>query len=248
MRGFLTLLSFGFQRRIKDFFIICYNIVYPLILILLLGYISTNYFKGDNSVTSYYYYTFVLIPFFIFTSIITMAYVAKDESLYKTSYRFIIAPIGSKAIVLSKIISCTIVVWGCTGALMIITRFLLGVKVGANLTLILMLFFTETLMASAVGIYLGIAFKNFNTLKGILNIPINIFALLGGVFFPVGSLGNTFEKVSYISPLTWINRGIIAAVYDNNVLILIYAIAITLILGVLFSILAVTSFKKEAFL
>jgi ABC-2 type transport system permease protein len=66
MRGFLTLLSFGLKRRIKDFFIITYSVAYPLILILLLGYIAVNFYKGDSSLTSYHYYTYVMLPFFIF--------------------------------------------------------------------------------------------------------------------------------------------------------------------------------------
>ncbi|MDP4088948.1 MAG: ABC transporter permease [Bacillota bacterium] len=248
MNGFANLLAFGLRRRIKDFFIITYSIGYPLVMILLLGYISTNFFKGDSSVTSFQYYTLVLIPFTIFCSIITMAYVAKDESLYKTAYRFIIAPVSSKSIVLSKIISCTVVVWLCNMLLLIITKLLLGTHLGISAGAILFLLLAESLMASAVGIYLGLAFRNFKTLKGILNIPINIFALLGGVFFPVGALGPTFEKVSYISPLTWINRGIIAAIYDNNSTILQYATVITLIIGIVFTVLAVTAFKKEAFM
>jgi ABC-2 type transport system permease protein len=177
-----------------------------------------------------------------------MAYVAKDESLYKTSYRFIAAPIGSKAIILSKIFSCTVVVWLCNLLVIIITRFLLGVSFGTSLPMVLLLFFTETLMASAIGIYLGTAFRKFERIKGILNIPLNVFALLGGTFFPVGALGGVFEKLSYISPLTWTNKGIIAAVYDNNTGMLMYSIILTLVLAIVFSIMAVSSFKKEAFL
>lgn len=248
MKGFLTLLCYGLNRRSKDFFIIIYNIVFPLILILLLGYISTNFFKGDSSVTSNHYYTLVLLPYFIFCSIITMVYVAKDEKLYKTSYRFIIAPISNSALVLSKIVSCTIMVWICNLIVIVATRVLLGVNLGNSLPSLLLLFLTEAFMASAIGIFMGLSFKKFDTVQGILNIPINIFAILGGVFFPVGSLGDTFEKVSYISPLTWINKGVIAAVYDKSNTILLYSISLTLVLGLLFAVLSVTSFKKEAFL
>ena len=128
------------------------------------------------------------------------------------------------------------------------TRFLLGVNFGSNTPIILLMFFAETLMASAIGIYLGICIKNFGTIKGILNIPLSIFGLLGGSFFPVGSLGDKFEKITYISPFTWINKGLISVVYDNNDKILIYSIGVTLIIAIIFSILSIISFKKEAFL
>jgi len=248
MNGFIKLMAYGLQRRMKDFFIIIYSIVFPLLEILLLGYLATNFFKGDSSITSNHYYTLVLIPFYLLTSIITVAYVAKDESLRKTAYRFIIAPIDNGAIVLSKVLSCTIVIWLCGAVNLLIVRVLLGVNFGSSTPIILLMFFTETFMASAIGIYLGICIKNFGTIQGILNIPLNIFGLLGGTFFPAGSLGDTFEKISYISPFTWINKGLIAAVYDNDITILIYSIVVTLVIAIVFSVLSVISFKKEAFL
>ena len=248
MNGFVKLTWYGLRRRMKDFFIIIYNIVFPLLLILLLGYLATNFFKGDSSVTSNDYYTLVQIPFYLLASIITVVYVAKDESLYKTAYRFIIAPIDNSAIVLSKILSCTIVIWICSAVNLLILRLLLGVNFGSSTPIILLMFFVETFMASAIGIYLGICTKNFRIVQGILNIPLNIFGLLGGSFFPVGSLGDNFEKITYISPFTWINKGLIAAVYDNDIKILLYSIVVTLFVAVVFSVLSVVSFKKEAFL
>lgn len=248
MNGFMNLMVYGLQRRIKDFFIITYCVVSPLVLILLLGYLATNFFKGDSSITSNHYYTLVVLPFYLLTSIITVAYVAKDESFRKIAYRFIIAPVDNSAIVLSKILSCTIVIWFFSSLNLLIVRVVLGVNFGSCTPIILLMFFTETLMASAIGIYLGICIKNFETIKGVLNIPLSVFGLLGGSFFPVGSLGDNFEKATYISPFTWINKGLIAAVYDNNIKILIYLIIITLVIAILFSVLSVISFKKEAFL
>ncbi len=248
MDGFVNLMAYGLKRRIKDFFIIVYSVVFPLLLIVLLGYLTTNFFKGDNRVTSNDYYTLVMLPFYLLTSTITVAYVAKDESLRKTAYRFIIAPIDKGAIVLSKILSCTIVIWLCAIFNLTVTRFLLGVKLGQSTFIILLMFLAETFASAAFGIFLGICINSFSAIKGILNIPLNIFALLGGVFFPVGSLGVTFDRMSYVSPCKWINRGLMAAVYDNNFNILIYTIVVCTAIGILFSVLSVISFKKEAFL
>lgn len=248
MTGFIKLMDYGLKRRMKDFFIIIYSIVFPLLQILLLGYLATNFFKGDGSITSNHYYTLVIIPFYLMTSMITVAYVAKDESLRKTSYRFIIAPIDGGAIVLSKIFSCAIVIWICSLINLLITRLVLRVTFGESALMIILMFFTVTLMASAMGIYFGLCIKSFETIKGILNIPLSIFGLLGGTFFPVGSLGNNFEKFTLISPFTWINKGVFAATYDNDYKILIYTIVATLVISVIFSILSIISFKKEAFL
>ncbi|URZ01526.1 ABC transporter permease [Clostridium felsineum] len=248
MKGFLVLLIYGFKKRLKDSFVIIYNVVYPIIIIGLLSYLTSNYFKGDRSFTSKHYYFIVLMPFFIFSNIITTAYAAKDENLSKTSYRFLIAPIDSFSIVLSKIISCSIVLWILNALLLVSGMFLLGINFENSIPKVLLIFFTENLMASAIGIYFGIRIKEFSILQGILSIPIAIFAVLGGCFFPVGSFGNIFEKVSYISPLMWINKGIISAIYDRNETILTNCILVTLLIGIIFSVAAVFSFKKEVFL
>lgn len=248
MSGFLNLMRYGLSRRLKDFFIIVYNVVAPMLFVLLLGYLATNFFKGDASINSNEYYTITMLPFYILTSIITVAYVAKDENFHKTSYRFIIAPVDNSSIVLSKIFSCTIVILFCNLLNLLIAKLLLGVDFGRGTLTIILMFLVEGFGASALGILLGICIRNFSTIKGIINIPISILGLLGGVFFPAGSLGATFEKVSYISPFTWINKGIISAIYDGNYKILMYSIVVSLLLGIIFSVLSVALFKKEAFL
>ena len=52
MNGFIKLMVYGLQRRMKDFFIIIYSVIFPVVEILLLGYLATNFFKGDSSITS----------------------------------------------------------------------------------------------------------------------------------------------------------------------------------------------------
>ena len=103
-------------------------------------------------------------------------------------------------------------------------------------------------MSVSMGIFIGLSTKNFMTVKNFVSTPILLMALLGGSFFPIGSLGKVFETISYISPLTWINRGIFMILNDNNANIYFISLIITFILGVIFTFLSIKLFKKEAFI
>lgn len=241
MQGIFVLLAFNIKRRIKDAFVIGYNIVYPIIMILVLGYLSQNYFKGDADFNSYKYYSIVVIPFCILCGLLNTAFIAREEKTFKTAYRFLTAPIGRKAIVLGKIISSTIVLWGCTLVALLIVRITLGINLFRFENILL--YFFENFMISSMGVFFGIAFKKFNLLKGILNLPLTIFALLGGVFFPVGFMG----KITNISPLTWFNRALIDNLFGDSTII-IRSLFILSFISVTFIILSVKNFSKEVLL
>ena len=110
MSGFKVLFNMGMKRRLKDSFLIGYGTIFPLFLIAILGYMASNYFSGENGITSYYYYSMVIIPFCTFLGSVTLVYVTREESMHKCGERFIIAPISKISIILSKIIPSTIAI------------------------------------------------------------------------------------------------------------------------------------------
>lgn len=248
MRGFLTLFNFQIKRRLKDSFIIGYSVIFPLILIGVLGYISQNFFDGKDGISSFNYYTLVLIPLCIFMGMITITYIAKEESSFKVSFRFITAPIDNTAIVFSKIITSTIAMSLWNVIVIILTKIMFKANFMGKGIQVILLLTCETFMVVALGILVGLCIKDFMAVKNILNIPISLFGLLGGAFFPIGSLGRNFEIISYLSPLTWINKGLISMIYDNNFTLYFISIVLTLVLGIIFSIVSMKFFKKEAFI
>ncbi len=248
MNGFGVLFNLGMKKRIKDSFLIGYGIIFPLLLIGVLGYITSNYYSGSDGITSYYYYSLVSIPFCTFLGAVTLIYVAREESNFKCGERFIIAPISRTAIVLSKILPSTISMTIYNIILMIICRLVFKVDFRGRFLELLLLFTILGFMSCAIGSFIGLCTRNFLTVKNFVSTPILIMAMLGGSFFPVGSLGNMVEKISYISPLTWINKGIFMMLNDNRMDIYLYAIIVTLVLSIIFTIGSIKRFKKEVFL
>ena len=248
MNGFKVLFYYGMKRRIKDSFLISYGVMFPLLLILILGYISTNYYSGENGITSYYYYALVTIPLCTFLSSITLMYVAREESLFKCGERFILSPVDRASIVLSKILPATISTTFYNFLLLLFCRFILKIDFkGKDLEMIVLLLILG-FMSCAIGTFIGLCTKDFLSVKNLVSIPIMVMGILGGSFFPIASLGTGIEIISYFSPLTWINRGIFSMLNDNSMTLYILSVAIALVVGILFTIGAIIKFKKEAFI
>lgn len=247
MNEFKVLFKLGMKKRIKDSFLIGYGVTFPLMLITILGYMATNYYSKEAGITSYYYYSMVTIPFCTFLSSITLIYVAREESLHKCGERFIIAPISKASIVLSKILPATIAMSVYNLILLLICNLIFKVDYRGRFLEIYVLLISLGFMASSFGTFIGLCSKDFMSVKNIVSTPILIMAVLGGSFFPIGSLGKLFEMISYISPLTWVNKGIFMMLNDNLIDIYMISLFIIIGLGVLFTIISVKSFKKEAF-
>lgn len=248
MNGFKVLFYYGMKRRIKDSFLISYGVMFPLLLILILGYISTNYYSGENGITSYYYYALVTIPLCTFLVSITLMYVAREESLFKCGERFIISPIDRTSIVLAKILPATISTIFYNFILLLFCSFILKIDFKGRTFEIIVLLLILGFMSCAIGTFIGLCTKDFLSVKNLVSIPIMIMGVLGGSFFPIASLGTGIEIISYFSPLTWINRGIFSMLNDNSMTLYSLSVALSLVVGVLFTIGAIIKFKKEAFI
>jgi ABC-2 type transport system permease protein len=248
MEGFSTLFNLGMKKRIKDSFFITYGIVFPTLLILIVGYMTSNFYSGEEGISSYYYYTMVTIPFCTFLQAVTLIYIAREESNNKCGERFIIAPIGKVSVVLSKIIPSTITITIYNLVLMVICKLVLGVDFRGRMLELLILYFSLGFMSCAIGTFIGLSAKDFMAVKNFVSTPVLIMALLGGSFFPIGSLGKIVETVSNVSPLNWVNRGIFMFLNDGESKTFLIAIVITFILGIFFTIYSVRKFNKEVFL
>lgn len=245
MKNFFPLFMLGLKRRSKDFFILFYSLVFPIATIALLGYLTSTSYGLDF--TSYEYYSIVMIPFCLLMGITSVAYAAVDEKRMKTSYRYIIAPISKSSLIISKFLSCVIVLTVCSIIVLLSSRLMFHLPVNGNMVYLIILLLCESIAISGLGLFFGLASKNFATIQNFLNLPIMIFGFLGGAFFPVSSLNPILSFIVNLSPLTWINRGIMYCLYVSDITILLYTSTLLFIVGILFTLLTIKYFKKEAF-
>lgn len=246
MNELKALTSFQIGRRIKDGFSIGYNIIFPLVLIGILGVLTKNQFS--DVITSYQYYTVVIIPFCTCMALITAAYAAKDEAYAKTAVRYVMAPISEKQIVLSKILSCTIVFSICNCFTFVVCKSIWKLRGKSEWILICLLLVAMSFCIATIGVFIGISMKNFIFVKNIINLPIGLCAVAAGVFYPFGTSNPVIQGILNLSPLTHINRNLFAILFDHMKLGVFVLILIHVVIGIIVSILAIKTFKKEVYI
>ncbi|BCJ93761.1 transport permease protein [Anaerocolumna cellulosilytica] len=246
MNTFLPLFLLGLRKRSKDSFILFYNILFPTIIILLLGYLTQKSYSKEF--TSYQYYTLVIIPFCALMGIITVAYVAKEDKLSNTSCRLLTAPTSNAALVLAKFLSSFIILALCNIITLGLNVLLYQLPIARSFIPCAVLLTLEAAVVTGIGLNLGYAFHKMEVLKNFLNLPIMLGGLTGGSFFPIASDTLTLTTLRKLSPMTYINRSIFEAVYDNQHTLLTLLVFIFTLLSILLLFLTIKHFKKEAIL
>lgn len=241
-----SFLKFQIGRRAKDGFSVGYNVIFPLVLIGLLGVLTKNNFS--QQVTSYQYYTVALITFCASMSVITAAYAAKEEAYQKTAIRILMAPIEYKGIVFVKIVSCSIIFSICNCFTFILCGLIWKLPFGHEWLFILLLFIAMSYVVAGIGVIIGTGMNNFLLIKNVINIPIALFAVAAGAFYPFSSLHPVVKCLINLSPLTWVNRSIFAVLYDGQYSLILTVIVIHIIAGTICFALANRVFKKEEYI
>lgn len=246
MREFSVIFCHDLRRRLKDSFLIGYNIIFPMIMIVLLGYLASGSY--GKKFTGYHYYSIVMLPFCIAMAVITAAYAAKEDAYKKTAVRFLFAPVALHHIVAAKLLSCTVVISLCNLIVLTAALLVFRLPIADRMIPLTIMLSAETFMVCAIGLLVGFGMKNFIFVKNLLNIPICLAAILGGSLFPIGTFHLGLRFLLEISPLTWINRGMFLSVYDDNSLLLWRITIILVTIGIVFAVLAARLFKKEEFI
>ncbi|WP_115028030.1 ABC transporter permease [Acetobacterium bakii] len=79
----------------------------------------------------------------------------------------------------------------------------------------------------------------------ILSIVINLFAILGGLLFPIDGYGKIARTISYLSPAKWLVKATFAMIYDNNFRWFYYAVIGLILATAAVFIVCDKTFRKE---
>jgi ABC-2 type transport system permease protein len=96
-----------------------------------------------------------------------------------------------------------------------------------------------------VGVLFCCIFKSENLANKVLSPFINIFIIIGGVFFSVESLGKTMTQISNFSPLKWLNEAVFKIIYDKDLSYFMPAVIIIVFRTIVCLVLCKLTFKEE---
>ncbi|MDP4182807.1 MAG: ABC transporter permease [Bacillota bacterium] len=209
-----------FKRDLVNIFLspvlMFYNTLFPFLLILILGFLSSNNY-GKGILDSYDYYGITMLLFIVLNVSVTAANSFMEKSLKESNLRIIYSPIKPSFIYLSKIAATFVFTSLSFMVIMLVSNLALGVNFGGGRAVyIVTLILLFDLLCACLGVFFCCVFKSEELSNKILSLVNNIFAVLGGLFFQLDGFGNTAHKLTYISPVKWLLEGIFKIIYDKD--------------------------------
>ena len=220
--------------------------IFPLITMLIMGFITRGSY--GTKVTSYDYYGVTMTIFFVFNIATTEANTFMEKKIKPGNVRLIYSPTHTSSIFLSKILACSAFGGICYTTLMIVEDKVFNIKLGGeNFIYVLMLTLLFIFFMCCFGAFMCCIFKNEEVTNKIMSPILTVLGIFGGVFFPIGSLGSAVQKLSYISPLKWISGYILKIIYDKDFSMFLPTTAILLVGSIILMLLCKLLFKPEAY-
>jgi ABC-2 type transport system permease protein len=225
--------------------------VNPKIIGSLLGDIKNDYstitsVNKSSQPSSLDYYTIAEIALIIMYAGMGGLYGIASEKNSKTRDRILISPVRKYEFLLGKTIG------GVAGTILqiaiviLFSKYILHANWGNDIFTVLLIFISQIIMAISIGVGLGFIFKNENVANGIINFMIPVMVFLGGSYMPVDGFGSkTFQVITYLSPVRWVNRSIFDVIYNSNYSKVPFAIMINLGIAVIFLSISSLFFRKE---
>jgi ABC-2 type transport system permease protein len=233
MRNLFLISKEDFINLIKNPMWVFYNAVFPVLLVAIIGFLTRESYGND--VTSYDYYGITLMVYSILSSGMTSANSFMEERIRKANMRIIYAPGNVKSIYLSKILSSFCFLSICHLLDIVILCLLYNIHI-SSIPQMLVLFVLIEFFSVSLGVMLCCIFKTEAMANQILSMVINIFAILGGLFFPLDGYGKAARIACYISPVKWLVKTTFSIIYDKDfsgfyptVLIMIISISVVII-------------------
>lgn len=242
--NFYTIFRRDFINILCNPTLVVVNTVFPILLILILGYLSSGNFGSD--ITSYDYYGITVLIFSILSVSITASNSFLERRLKNSNLRILYSPIPPSFIYISKILATFLFTSVCFLGLMLFLYFVFHVNLGGKYVgTIILIILSFNFLTSTIGVLFCCILKSEELTNKILSTVNSIFALFGGLFFQLDGFGKTVERITYFSPVKWISEGMFKIIYDQDFSYFIPIIIICTILSVFFILICKMTFKTE---
>lgn len=228
------LMKQDFRNILTNPTIVLFCLVYPIILVLLFGFLFSDLYQG-NIVTSYDFYGITMMFYLILASATITPTVFMEERIKKGNMRIAYAPVSRIQIYTSKLIT-TFLFLGVSFLLHILILNGTGLVNfgGENFGFVLLLLFCLLLFTVTLGGAICTLIKSEDLTNKIVGVIINTLAIFSGIFFPIATLGKFAQTVANQIPVKMMLNTIFQLIYDNSMEHYGVTIAITVLCSLLF--------------
>lgn len=226
---------------------IFYSVGYSLALVLIMGFLSSGGY--GSTITSYDYYGVALMIYGIFNAATFSANSFMEERIKRANMRIVYSPVKPFSIYFSKVLATFIfcaVTYTLVGAVL---HFFAGVNYGgANLWMVYLIMLLSLFFFSALGVMVCCILHSESSTNQLLSLLLTLFAILGGLFFPLDGLGKAVASVSWISPAKWIFTACMQIIYDHNTRMLLPSLGVLAFLSAAAIAISAKFFKGEDYI
>lgn len=216
MYRFFVIVKRDIANLLANTMLMFYNAVFPFLLILVLGYLGNGAYSNGGA-DAYDYYGVTMLAFGLLNVSLTASNTFMERGLRNSNLRVLHSPVPASAVYLSKIVSTFAFTSVCFIVQMALSGVILGVNFGgANIGYVLALMLMLNAFSCALGVFFCCVFKSEEAANKVLSLVVNIFAIFGGVFFQLDSLGAVGAAVSSVSPVKWVLDAVVRIIWDSN--------------------------------
>jgi ABC-2 type transport system permease protein len=244
--NFIKIIKFDFMNILRSPTLVIFNTVFPILLIMVMGFVTKGGYSGDISSYDYYGVTMMIFTALFISLTATNAFM--EEKVKSGNTRIVYAPVSKVEIYLSKLISTYILGTVAYSAILLGGQYAFHINFGGkNLLYFMLLINIFSLFGCSLGTMFCCIFKSEQRANAVMQIALLLFIFFGGLFFPVASLGNVVETISYLSPVKWITECAFRIIYDNDFSIYLPTVTIVLCGSFLCMMICQLIFKPEEY-
>ena len=244
-RPFLTLV----YREVWRFLVLYKQTIMPGIItsalyMVIFGQALGSRIKLENNVE----YIIFIIPGITMMSVISQSYANSSSSIMQAKYLkfiddYLIAPISGFELSMSFIIGA-ILRGVVNGILIIITCSLFTNLTIANYSLSLFFLVVVSCVFGAVGVIVGIVAKTWDSVGVLGTFVFMPLSMLGGVFWSIDMLPESWAFVALYNPLYWMINGLRYSMIGVSEISIVFSIVVSIIFAIIFTAIASIMFSK----
>ena len=244
-RPFLTLV----YREVWRFLVLYKQTIMPGIItsalyMVIFGQTLGSRIRLENNVE----YIIFIIPGITMMSVISQSYANSSSSIMQAKYLkfiddYLIAPVSGFELSMSFIIGA-ILRGVINGILIIITCSLFTNLTIANYSLSLFFLVVVSCVFGAVGVIVGIVAKTWDSVGVLGTFVFMPLSMLGGVFWSIDMLPESWAFVALFNPLYWMINGLRYSMIGVSEISIVFSIVVSIIFAIIFTTIASIMFSK----
>ncbi|MGG3562685.1 ABC transporter permease [Neobacillus rhizosphaerae] len=209
------------------------------------NFIKETSLQPDKQPSSMDYYAIVITTMIILYGAMSSSSLIVEERVRGTANRLIASPIRKSDIFIGKVLGS--LVSSSLSALLVVqlSKLLFHANWGDHEGMVYLVLLTEIIFAVSLGIGISFLAKTHATPKVIITLVAQLSSFFGGSYFRIVNPEGFFKFITELSPLTWMNNGLMKLIYANDLSAAIPAITINLAGSLLFLLVAVISLKRR---